>query len=290
MGLDRASIAFLIAAKRLGADYESTLTLGRQSLLTDFARLRAAFADNNLALSNREAQELVRAGGGYADLVLERLGATKPDSLDASSYENSTIIHDLNNPLPPELRARFSVVVDGGTLEHVFNYATALAATLEAVQLGGHFIAIAPTNGWFGHGFYQLSPEIFYRTLSPANGFNLRCVLLKAVHWNAKWLQVPDAIDIRTRVFWRSPWPTQLYVLAQRTDILPVLQDPVIQSDYMLGHWEDQPEPARARTVHTPTSALRARMPLALKEIRESYSLWMTHRTSLPAVKLTELP
>ncbi|MCA1572803.1 MAG: hypothetical protein LC798_21415 [Chloroflexi bacterium] len=43
------------------------------------------------------------------------------------------------------------MVLDGGTLEHVFDYPTALRGALDAVRLGGHFIAVTPANGWCGH-------------------------------------------------------------------------------------------------------------------------------------------
>ena len=78
--------------------------------------------------------------------------------MDASDYEGCSIVHDLNNPLPEHLVGRYSLVLDSGTLEHVFDFPTALRNSLAAVRTGGHFVTIAPGNNQFGHGFYQFGP------------------------------------------------------------------------------------------------------------------------------------
>jgi methyltransferase family protein len=64
--------------------------------------------------------------------------------MDASGFEGSSIQHDLNQPIPPSLSARFTLVLDSGTLEHVFDVPQALRNCMEIVAPGGHLIAIAP--------------------------------------------------------------------------------------------------------------------------------------------------
>ena len=92
-------------------------------------------------------------------------------SIDASAYENATMVHDMNLPVGDELKQKFSVVIDGGTLEHVFNFPTAIRNCMEMLKVGGHFFAHTMANNFMGHGFYQFSPELFYRVFSPENGF-----------------------------------------------------------------------------------------------------------------------
>ena len=36
-----------------------------------------------------------------------------------------------------------------------------------------HFVRITPANNFFGHGFYQFTPELFFRIFSAANGFEV---------------------------------------------------------------------------------------------------------------------
>jgi len=57
-------------------------------------------------------------------------------------------------------------VIDGGTLEHVFNFPVAIKNAMQMVRAGGRLSLSPPANNYFGHGFYQFSPELFYRVLS----------------------------------------------------------------------------------------------------------------------------
>lgn len=284
MGLDRDSLAFLIAcSRRLGVAFDDTLTLGRQAMLVDVAYLRSAYAQNGLRPSSAE---LTEALDGWAEPFLRSLGARRIDSIDASDFEGCTIQHDLNQRLPSELRGRYSAVLDGGTLEHVFDYPTALRNTLEAVSVGGHAILMTPGAGYTGHGFYQLSPELFYRVLAPANGFEVRSMLLKAQRWGARWYAVPDPAVVGTRIVWRGAWPTMLYVIARRIEDRPILAEPPMQSDYV-ARWEGtwKRKGRRARTI----GALRPHAPLALREMSRSAKTWRSAASRLRHMSLTEL-
>ena len=109
--------------------------------------------------------------GGYAEEFLKRLGAKETISIDASAYEGASLVHDMNLPIGDDLKRRFSVVIDGGTLEHVFNFPVAIKNCMQMVDVGGHFFVHTMANNFMGHGFYQFSPELFYRVFSPENGF-----------------------------------------------------------------------------------------------------------------------
>lgn len=92
-------------------------------------------------------------------------------------------------------------------------------------------MAITPTNNWSGHGFYQLSPQLYFDLL-PAAGFEPQCMLVRSVNPGARWYRVADPASVKRRVPQRGVWPSLLYVLARRVtdraleDVLPQ------QSDY----------------------------------------------------------
>ena len=86
--------------------------------------------------------------------------------MDASSFEGATVVHDLNLPITEALKGRFDVVCDAGTIEHVMNFPTAIRNCMEMVRVGGHLILGTPANNFFGHGFYQFSPELWFRLFS----------------------------------------------------------------------------------------------------------------------------
>ena len=227
MGLNRSSVAFLATALRLGASYEATLQLGRQWLADDLP-LANALREGGV---DRPANTVER--DGYADGLLRLLGAELVDSLDASGWEGATIIHDLNEPLPARLRRRYSAVLDGGTLEHIFEFPTALRSALDAVRQDGHFVCITPSNNLSGHGFYQFSPELYFSFL-PAAGFQIDIALIRGNHPGARWYRMSHPQQLRRRVDLTGVlFPQLLYLSARRVSVLDLDQIVPQQSDYV---------------------------------------------------------
>ncbi len=257
--LDRHAIAFLVAARRLGVDYGTTLQIGRQAIPAG-TNVEAAFRDAG-APPGQVAEDR------YAEPLLKALGARDAHSLDSSAYEQATHVHDLNEPLPAALRGRYTAVVDSGTLEHVFDVATALRSVLSAVQVGGHFVAITPSNGWAGHGLYQFSPELFHVAM-PAHGFEVVTLLVRAHHAFARFYSSPPPAETGGRVPFRSLHPASVYLVARRVeDKAPGLPQ---QSDYA----PDYTPVTNRRT------AVKRRLPRALQEpASEAWStLWTLRR------------
>ena len=82
-------------------------------------------------------------------------------------------------------------MLDSGSLEHVFNFPIAIANCMALTEVGGHFVAITPANNWCGHGFYQFSPELFYRVLCAENGFRVERMIVAECP-DGTWLEVAD--------------------------------------------------------------------------------------------------
>src|SRR5262249_39640930 len=127
----------------------------------------------------------------HAEPCFLSLGARAVFSMDVSAFEGATFIHDLNQPVGDELKQRFDLVYDGGTLEHVFNFPTALKNCMEMVRVGGRFFMHTVTNNWCGHGFYQFSPELFFRALSRDNGYEVERMVVHRVGYGG-WYEVND--------------------------------------------------------------------------------------------------
>jgi hypothetical protein len=232
MGLNRNAIAFLAMASQRDVDFERTLTIGRQWCLCTPRLLRAALREADIPVGLMQAMAVIEKGDRYCDPIFRCLGARLVDSMDASDYEGATVVHDLNRPVPAALRAQYSAVIDGGCLEHVFNFPIALAGCLESVAVGGHYLAVTPMNNWAGHGFYQFSPELYFRVLAEENGFAIRCILWRSETPWARWYQVTDPAAVARRVERSGLGPALLYVAAQRTELREVLSVPPQQSDY----------------------------------------------------------
>ena len=114
---------------------------------------------------------------GYSEKFFEMIGYPKMRSLDASDYEQCDVVHDLNDPLPAKLRSKYDVIIDGGSLEHVFNAPQALDNVFHMLKPGGIFMSLNGMTGWAGHGFYQFSPELVWRYWKDAR----RCLVHECV-------------------------------------------------------------------------------------------------------------
>ena len=221
MGLDSDCIRFLTSAVRRGSTLGDTLTVGRQEL-SDGARIA-------------RAHQLVEPGDDsrrFAEWALRGIGATSVGALDASAYEGAALVHDLNTPLPSAHHERYDTVIDGGTLEHVFDVRQSLSSLMQLVRVGGSIFLVTPTNNQMGHGFFQFSPELFFRVFAPPNGFEIRRMVLQPYTLFRRAYEVADPATVGERVGLINGTPVRLFVHAVRTARCGILEDAPQQSDY----------------------------------------------------------
>ena len=173
MGIDNAAAKMLLILRNEpGVDLSKAVILGRQhNYVGPFLRRSI---QKNFGL----ARKSLPLSAKYADQLLEVLGISNPTILDASSYEGATILHDLNLPIPLALKDQFSTVIDIGTSEHIYNIPQALQNLKDLCAVNGHLLMVSPANNWLGHGFYQFSPELFFRTFDNPSGFEINQLFL----------------------------------------------------------------------------------------------------------------
>ena len=269
MGLDANGVKFVLYAKRRGVDFIQTATIGRQSMLASEASVSAAFKRSRTRIGSSEISEIFENSDGYSESLLKNLGAQSITSFDASDYESATCVHDFNFPIPDEFKCHFSAVLDGGTMEHIFNYPLALKNCLEMVAEGGHFLAITPTNNFLGHGFYQFSPELFFNTLGGNNGFELIDLVFFEDYEGSPWYQVADPRIMGGRITLQNAKPAYLLVIARRTTIVPIFSEFPQQSDYTAA-WKgsglniNHTQPRQNKLGRIPKALIRRLKKLAL--------------------------
>jgi hypothetical protein len=235
MGIGILELEFLLAARRSGVALDRVLTLGRQDLFVPPRRLAGVLRRFGPPVGPEEARHLREGHGGHADGLLGHLGARQIEALDASDFEGADLVHDLNKPVPTEWHERYDAVIDGGTLEHVFDFPTALASALQMVRQGGHYLAMTPANGDLGHGFYQFSPELLFRALSPGHGFEVEAAWLGEellIPGRTRWWSVIDPERLGRRGTYRGRGSQYLFVRARRVGPFPGWAPPPQQSDY----------------------------------------------------------
>jgi hypothetical protein len=229
MGLDINMALFMIDACKRGAKLGEFVMLGRQQLNVYPGKMVKVLQKHGFPWE-RYREEVGESQ--YSEPFLRAIGATQPYSMDASNFEGAEFVHDLNTPVPAALRGRFDTVFDGGTLEHVFNFPVGLRNCMEMLRVGGRFFTHTCANNLCGHGFYQLSPELFYRAFSAENGFEVERVVLHRIGPYNRWYEVPDPNSIRSRIELLSFTPIQMMVQARKIAAVEPFAKAPQQSDY----------------------------------------------------------
>jgi SAM-dependent methyltransferase len=256
VGLGYHEVRMLWDAKRQGMSFNHTMTIARLELYLHPAEVKKLRKEYALLLSSYGEGFLNGyVFGEYSDRFLQQLvSPDKLDILDYSPYEGATIIHDMNQPVPAGLQGRFDAIIDGGSLEHVYNIPIAFDNIRKMLKVGGTIFLSAPANNLCGHGFYQFSPELLFRVFSPANGFQIKKVALYEADYpsvelmpSRKLYSVANPADVKERVGLQTRGPVIMIAEAQKVCDVAEFGLSVLQSDYVsLWDWKRTMTPKRS--------------------------------------------
>jgi SAM-dependent methyltransferase len=275
MGIGFHDLRLMWSARQSGASFERMLTIGRQSLCLhpeELEQLADAWARTRGHAPSLPAEHC--AFGARAEPFLQAfLGAGSVEALDYSDYEGAQHLHDMNEPVPEAMIGRFDVVFDGGALEHIFNFPIAVANLMRMTRVGGRVFMSTPANNFFGHGFYQFSPELMFRVFAPENGFEIRTVQILETRYPSAELsrnrityEVADPAVVHCRVGLLTKRPVLMLVEARKLEHKPLFARTPLQSDYVtewsavqLAAGPATPPPARPRTWRNRARAMLPR-------------------------------
>lgn len=168
MGFIRANMIPLLKEGVRSAFGGRLLLLGQGDIYFDLPHLRrmASLAGFSLkeAIPFRPSHLAVFAEKGYphAETVFGMLGFSSISVLDYSPFEGANIVFDLNSSdMPADLHGQFDMIIDHGTLEHVFHLPNALNNIHRMLKKGGRVVFSSPSGNFFDHGFYMLQPTLF---------------------------------------------------------------------------------------------------------------------------------
>ena len=219
MGVDYTAIKLLSLLKD-DKKNKKLLTLGRQGLHINTNKVESLLELKKDSLKNEIWTEKLFNLLGY-DI----------ESIDNSNYENATHVHDMNFPIKENFKNKYDIVLDGGTLEHIFNFPVAIKNCMEMVKVGGKFASITCGNNFSGHGFYQFSPELFFRVFTKENGFEVENVFISEVGSNT-WYKVMDPNVVKKRVLFNNKKETYIITIANKISNQEIFKNTPQQSDY----------------------------------------------------------
>jgi hypothetical protein len=224
MGIDIFVLDYLLDLG--GRDLGDALCLGRQGLHVTAEQAKPILS---VRWAGQDFAELAQ-GDGYAETLLRKLGARSVQSLDFSNFEAAEIVHDLNTLVPEHLVERFDFILDGGTLEHVFDLPMAFANVKAMLKVGGVLVCVDAANNQLGHGLYQFSPELFWRVFSQDAGFEIEDLSLVPAWGPMERIKQTDPGGIRQEI---GVTPSPVYLMMRARKIRSTGDSGVYQSDYV---------------------------------------------------------
>ncbi len=135
------------------------------------------------------------------ETLFESIGFDQVSALDYSDFENAEYVFDLNSlDLPDALKGRFDVIINHGTMEHVFHVPNCLANINKMLKVGGRVIHSSPSSNFLDHGFYMFSPTIFYDYYA-ANQWIIRSLQVISTHPSRQEIDAPFYADYEPGIF-----------------------------------------------------------------------------------------
>jgi len=142
---------------------ESVLCLGKQKFGYSVGNLLASKKKYNHKVNLDAFKKLDNKQKLSQKLFFSTIGFEKVSTLDVDDYEGANIIFDLNkDETPNNLKNKYDFIYDGGTLEHVFNLSNALKHLTKMTKNRGVVFHSNPCNGYIDHGFFQISPTLYF--------------------------------------------------------------------------------------------------------------------------------
>ncbi len=270
MGLPKPAAKLLVREAARRPFEGSVATLGRQEILFGYAALQAMARQFGVVLQATEItlhREPALALEGYMSdgSFLRSLGFSEIARLDYSDYEEPDELIDLNaDATPDRLCGRFDVILDAGTLEHVFHLPNALGHLFRMLKPGGRVIHFSPSSNHLDHGFYMFSPTLFWDYYSAnefeINAFNLYRYTPLRDEWSIYEYR-PDclALDVKWGGLDRAMYG--VHVVATRTAGSTGHRIP--QQGWYLQRWQEakaQPSARPGDLLHEPEGTKARRL------------------------------
>lgn len=191
MGLIPSSCRLLISVHKEVTFRGPVLTLGNQEIYGSHEDLKSFFRQMGCPYSETKciphssAYFISRYPNRAKDFVHARtffgmMGITDYWDMDFSDRDKPQILHDLNTPIPQRYIGKFSLIVDGGTMEHVFDVRQVMWNIVQMCKMSGWVVHLTPASNFMDHGFYSFSPCLFH-DFYEANGFgDIICYIWQA--------------------------------------------------------------------------------------------------------------
>tara|TARA_B100001093_G_C26837939_1_gene1019200 strand:+ start:1813 stop:2703 length:891 start_codon:yes stop_codon:yes gene_type:complete len=237
MGINYERAKMILGSNKKNA-FNEIISLGHQKVNITFSELKSLNNEFNLDIDLKKIKK-IKFREYATDFFSIFLNSRKYDIIDYSDYEGANIIQDLNFPISKDMYEKYDAVIDGGTLEHIFNFPVAIDNCMKLVKKGGSIFIFSMANNHCGHGFYQFSPELFFRIFDTCNGFEIQKVILTEQKYPGAELspkrtcyEVIDPKEFSKRINIVNSKPLGIMVHAVKVETISIFTHIPQQSDY----------------------------------------------------------
>jgi len=185
MGLTAHNIKYILKVARDHKIKGPVCTLGNQDIYATDKDIVKWVKEFNLPLkvpttiirsSSRALPTINKEAADYihAKTFFEFLGIPKDQyyDIDKFDFDQPAIVADLQDPIEERFHDFFNLIIDGATVEHIFDVKAVLSNLVRMTKVGGYVLHLSPAQNYLNHGFYQFSPTLFYDFYT-ANGFEI---------------------------------------------------------------------------------------------------------------------
>lgn len=235
MGIDWCGLEAILISLSYCVSKQKAIMLGRQWYCLNPRQTEALLL--KYSHKNHELE-------GYSESLFEHLGFENIFSLDNSSYEGASIIHNMNKPISAD--HKYNYIFDGGTTEHIFNAPQVYENIINMLEVGGIFCSVVPNNNWSGHGMYQFSPEFFLSIFTKKYGMEIKHLyLIRHGDYLENSIDVNGYNSAHMKEFGRNNArintsdPVTIVAIAQKisNERVSLLEDPPNQYSYEHHSW-----------------------------------------------------
>jgi len=185
MGLAPANLKFIMKKNRRYGFSGPVLTFGNQDIYATEENIRSWARKERIKLNspseilfstssdipkiNKEAVRYI-----HAKTFFEFIGISEDKyyDIDKFDFDKPKIIHDLQFPMDQKYHDFFNLIIDCGTLEHIFDVKAVMENIVKITKVGGYVLQMVPAQNFLNHGFYQFSPT-FFHDFYTSNGFEV---------------------------------------------------------------------------------------------------------------------
>jgi SAM-dependent methyltransferase len=185
MGLTITNLKFILKKNKEYKFFGPVLTLGNQDIYATDNDIKKWSEEYNIELNkprkilystsvgvpkvNKEASQYI-----HAKTFFEFLGISEENyyDIDKFPFDKPKIIHDLQDPIDSKFHNFFNLIIDSGTMEHIFDAKSVMGNIARITNIGGYVLQFIPAQNFLNHGFHQFSPTFFY-DFYVDNGFEI---------------------------------------------------------------------------------------------------------------------